>query len=135
MDEDKKISEKVLDGVQKGLKITFDSAKTFYKKTLTNMYYVSSSSLFCVSNNENEEKLIHGIFDENNLILYIKQQNFKKYQNFLKEDNILRQEQKPNNQYKIIQVDNQEPFEYLLKVNHSYKTIKCYQIYLEKLEN
>ena len=127
---------KIVNGIKNGVKMTTDSVKNIYNKSLSNIAYITETSLFYVielDDNSKTNKLFNGIFDEEEMVLYVKINKNKSYKEYLKKGSKIQMENKEKKNYLIEKADLKNTFEYLVKFNDKYKTVMCYKIYLKEL--
>lgn len=130
-----KFKDKIVNGLKNSYKITKDSLKSLYNKSLANIAYISESSLFYVVKLDNQKEvnqLFHGIFDEKELIIYIKVSKNKDYKEYLKKNCHIKIEGN-DTKYYIEKIDLKESFDYLIKFNDKYQSVSCYKIFLKEL--
>jgi len=126
--------DKLVNGLKNSAKIATNSIKNVYNKSISNLAYMSSTSLFYVvqlPDGKKTNKLFNGIFDEKNLTYYIKASKNKTYNEYLKKGSVLQMDDEKDTHYIIEKVDLKTTYDYLLKVNQKYKAIACYKIHLK----
>lgn len=128
------LKNKIVNGLKNGFKITKDSVKNIYDKSIANIAYMTETSLFYVvelDDSSKVKKLFSGIFDEENMVMYVKTSKNKKYKEYLKNGNKIQMDNPSKKIYIIEKTDFKTTFEYLVELNEKYKTISCYKIYLK----
>lgn len=125
---------KIVNGLKNGFKMTKNSVKSIYDKSIANIAYMTETSLFYVIELEDSskvKKLYSGIFDEENMVIYVKTTKNKTYKEYLKRGNKIQMDDPSKKVYIIDKTDFKTTFEYLVKLNEKYKTVSCYKIYLK----
>ncbi len=127
--------DKLVNGLKNSAKLATNTIKNAYNKSISNLAYMSSTSLFYVvqlPDGKKANKLFNGIFDDQTLTYYIKASKSKAYREYLKKGSIVQMDDEKDTHYLIEKVDLKTTYDYLLKVNQKYKAISCYKVYLKQ---